>query len=386
MLLGFFLVLILSDNRNKGLAFAADVKVIYILILSFFYFFDRTKFPLSSKIFLYFSPFLILGLALTFISDQWLPSFQKSLSYALIIFVIPNYLLNIYRERGSSIFKSIVYLFAIILFLGFVFKYISPEFTSIAGRYRGLFGNPNGLGIFSTLFFLFFHLVNSYFPELFSKREKVIVYALIIGSVLLCGSRNTLMSILIYLFFNRIYKVSPYLGFMIFGFILIGYEVLFQNFELIVKSLGLDDYFRIKTLETGSGRNIAWTFAWEKIQENFFFGKGFAYDELLYSSHYEELSIKGHQGNAHNSFLTIWINTGVFGLFFFIRAILATFFVAAKNSRYAFPILFAVAFSANFESWLAASLNPFTFLFLMMMTILISPEFNSNANENPIPV
>jgi len=173
---------------------------------------------------------------------------------------------------------------------------------------------------------------------------------------------------------------------MIFGFILIGYEVLFQNFELIVKSLGLDDYFRIKTLETGSGRNIAWTFAWEKIQENFFFGKGFAYDELLYSSHYEELSIKGHQGNAHNSFLTIWINTGVFGLFFFIRAILATFFVAAKNSRYAFPILFAVAFSANFESWLAASLNPFTFLFLMMMTILISPEFNSNANENPIPV
>ncbi len=386
MFLGFLLVLILSDSRSKGLSFAIDVKVLYILMLAFFFFFDRKNFSSSSKVFIYFAPFLILGVCLTIISDNWLSALQKSISYALLIFVVPNYVVNVYKEHGPVFLKNIVFLFSAVLLIGLVFKFVDPKVATLAGRYRGILGNPNGLGLFCTVFFLLYYLVQDYFPDLFSQRERIFVYFVLIASMYLCGSRNAIMSIILFLLFTRLYKISPYFGFLIFCTILVGYEVLFQNFGLIVRSLGLGEYFRIETLETGSGRNIAWTFAWEQIQHNFYFGKGFAYDEILFKEHYEELSIKGHQGNAHNSYLTIWINTGIFGLALFFRGFLISFLKGAKNSRLAFPVMFAILFSANFESWMAASLNPFTIQMFIIITILVSPEFNKQEDESSVPV
>lgn len=386
LFLGFMLVLILSDSRSKGLSFAIDVKVIYIVMLSAFFFFDRKAFSSTSKVFLYFAPFLILGICLTIISQDWISSLQKSVSYALLIFIVPNYVLNIYKEQGSVFLKNIVFLFACVLFIGLALKYVEPKIATLAGRFRGIFGNPNGLGLFCTMFFLLFYMIEEYFPMLFSRSERIFVYGVLVLSIYFCGSRTTIVSILIFLLFTRLYKMSPYIGFLIFCAILIGYEMLFRNFGVIVSSLGLGEYFRVKTLETGSGRNIAWNFAWDQIQESFYFGKGFAYDERLFREHYEELSIKGHQGNAHNSFLTIWINTGIFGLLLFLRGILISFLKGAKNSRLAFPLMFAVLFSANFESWMSASLNPFTFQLLIILTILVSPEFNEAKHEGIVPV
>ena len=44
--------------------------------------------------------------------------------------------------------------------------------------------------------------------------------------------------------------------------------------------------------------------------------------ELLYKENYQLLSRLGHQGNAHNSFLTIWYDTGIIGLLGFITGLL----------------------------------------------------------------
>ena len=123
------------------------------------------------------------------------------------------------------------------------------------------------------------------------------------------------MSVLCFLLFTRLYRLSPYFGFIILIIITISYQLVFQNFESIIRYLGLGEFFRIETLETGSGRNVAWAFAWQNIQDNFFLGKGFAYDEALFSKYEQELSVLGHQGNVHNSYLTLWLNTGVIGLF-----------------------------------------------------------------------
>ena len=173
-----------------------------------------------------------------------------------------------------------------------------------------------------------------------------------------------------------------------FVVILAAYQYVFSNFELIIRTLGLGEYFRIETLANGSGRDVAWSFAWEKIQDNFFLGKGFAYDEVLFYniSNSDSLSILGHQGNAHNSYLTIWLNTGIIGLFLFARGFLLAFFKGAKNTIISLPVMFAVLFSANFESWMAASLNPITIQLWIILALLISPVFNEDRKQKEIAV
>jgi O-antigen ligase len=100
----------------------------------------------------------------------------------------------------------------------------------------------------------------------------------------------------------------------------------------------------------------------------------------------QKLNDLGHQGNVHNSYLTLWLNTGIIGLFLFARGFLLSFIKASKNTRIAFPVMFTVLFSANFESWMTASLNPITIQLLIILTILTSPEFNEQKNESTLPV
>ena len=59
------------------------------------------------------------------------------------------------------------------------------------------------------------------------------------------------------------------------------------------------------------------------------------------------------------------------------RPLTQLFFNAAKNSGLALPILFACLFVANFEPWLAASLNPFTIQFIICIAVILHiPEIN----------
>jgi O-antigen ligase len=385
MFLGFLVILILSDNnRNHSLAFAGDVKVFYIVLLSAFFFFDRKKFTAFSSLIALFVPFFLMALFLVFVGDSWLISLQKYLSYLLLLFVAPNYVVKIYEEKGSVFFKNIIFLFSIVLLIGLGLKLLNPPLVTLVGRYRGIFGNPNGVGLFCTLFFLLFSVIKEYFHDLFTKGESLFVYFVIIASILLCGSRNAIMCVLSFFLFIRLYKFSPYIGFFVLCLLAVGYELVFQNLEFIIRYLGLGDYFRIQTLETGSGRNVAWTFAWKHIQDNFFLGKGFAYDEILFAKHKMELSMLGHQGNVHNSYLTIWINTGIIGLFLFMRGFILAFMKGAKNSRIVYPVMFVVLFSANFESWMAASLNPVTVQLWIILTIFTSIQFNENKDTVPV--
>jgi O-antigen ligase len=100
-------------------------------------------------------------------------------------------------------------------------------------------------------------------------------------------------------------------------------------------------------------------------------GKGFFYTEYLFKKYFEILSTQGHQGNAHNSYLTFWLDTGLIGLIMYVVAFFSSFISAARKSYYAIPLLYAIVFSANFESWLTSSLNPFTIQVWIMLTILL---------------
>ncbi|HEY4651527.1 MAG TPA: O-antigen ligase family protein, partial [Pontibacter sp.] len=200
---------------------------------------------------------------------------------------------------------------------------------------------------------------------------NLIIYLLIFSSLIWSGSRGQTVAVVVFLvtvFLSKRHKTAGLLVSALIGIMLITVDI---DIVAIAHALGFENYLRVDTLEAGGGRVVAREFAWEQIQKNFWIGRGFSYTEWIYGQHFWELSMRGHEGNAHNAFLTVWLDTGLIGLTLFIVGWGTLFLKAAKNSYLAFPIAFAVIASNMVESWLAASLNPFTIQVLMILTLLI---------------
>ncbi|HRH37379.1 MAG TPA: O-antigen ligase family protein, partial [Flavobacteriales bacterium] len=159
-------------------------------------------------------------------------------------------------------------------------------------------------------------------------------------------------------------------------------ELISSNLEPIILALGLQDYFRLGTLEDGSGRYFAWQFAWEHIQRFFVFGGGFANDETIMRKWRVFLEKQGHQGGVHNSYLSLWLDTGIVGLLIYLRSFFLVFIKASKLVPMSTAVLFSCLFSFMYESWLVGSLNPYTIVLLMTMTVVTEPEIANWKEES----
>lgn len=377
ILLGFFFILTMSDSRLHQMAFAGSIKNIYIVFIAFVTYREASSISNPVIIFKNFIPFFLVAFLCVSFSPNMSLSFQKTLSYVLLFICMPNYFLFVYSRDRDALLSAIVFFVGLLLGLGLIINLFSPETTALGGRYRGLLGNPNGLGLFTFLFIVFFATINEHYKSLFTKYGKMFIYGLAFFSLIKCGARGSLMSVLLFFFFNKFYKISPAVGFVIFILSLFVYQLVSNNLTDIIISLGLGEQLRVETLENGSGRLVAWKFAWDQIQENFYFGKGFNYTDYLYREYYEYLSKLGHEGSAHNSYLTIWLDTGLVGLFAYCIALIVTFLKAAQKSKLAIPFLYAILFSNYYESWLTASLNPFTIQFLFILTAIFTYDYFS---------
>jgi O-antigen ligase len=279
-----------------------------------------------------------------------------------------------FRIRGWEFFRNLLHMMAVILLLGLVLDKLGFISTEIAGRFRGLFGNPNGMAIFCHLSILLLTVVISINKELFEFREKVILYVVFFYFLIVSGSRASLASTMIFLVFHRTFAYSPFLGFILLVGMFGAVEVITANLEVIITGLGLEDYFRLRTLEAGSGRYFAWEFSWDKIQDYFVFGGGFANDEAIMRKHRIYLERMGHQGGVHNSYLSFWLNVGIVGLLLYLRSFFLLFFKAGKLVPMSLAIMFSVFFSIMYESWLVGSLNPYTIVLLIIMTVVSEEE------------
>ena len=378
LLIGYFFILILSDSLDGSLAFAKSIKNIYISVLAVFFFFDTQNFQPINKLYKIFIPFFLFSVfTMCFsINDSFFfTSVQKTISYFFTFLCIPSYILKLFREKGPLFLKRfILFCFSTLLF-GIILKYLAYDIAYIeSGRFRGVMGNPNGLGIYSLLIFICFFIINDFYADMFNKSEKIVIFLVILVSIFMTDSRNAVLAVCIFYIFQRFFSISPFLGFIIFVLTLFVTELISTNLSSILNSMGLGEFFRTKTLEEGSGRYIAWDFAWKQIQNNFFIGKGFAYNEFYMRQNYDLLGKLGHQGGIHNSFLTFWMDQGLIGLLIYLRSYILMFIKAAKQTRFAYPILFAVSFTAIFESWLVGSLSAYTFLAIIIFTIITSDE------------
>jgi O-antigen ligase len=378
LLVGFFLVLIFSDSRQPIFEFADKVKDVYLLFLLIFFVTDTTMFQPFDTTVKRFIPFLVIAFLSVFFSPIILTSFQKTFSFTILIILVPNYMLLAMRARRADFVRFLVWSLISFLALGLIIRMIYPSITILDGRYCGLMGNPNGIGLFAVTTMIFVILTTENRTDILNQRQKIFAYAIIIFSLILSGSRNAIFTGMIFLVFRQFYKISPIIGFLGFVFVIFVYQLIESNFALIVVSMGLEEYFRLETLQSGSGRIVAWNFAWENISSNPILGSGWGYTEDLFKRNYAFLSIQGHQGNAHNSYLTFWLDTGLFGLLFYLVGLIRSFIISARYTRSAIPIMYALGFHAFFESWLTGSLNPFTIQLLLMLTFM---TYSSSLDE-----
>ncbi len=386
LLIGFFFILILSDNLSAGTDFAKSFKNIYIVLLAAIAVLDRHNFQETGSIMKYFLPFIALSAISLAFSPYVFTGFQKMLSYLLILFVVPQFFMKSLQEKGPKMIKDMIFFGVTLILIGFLLRFMDPGVAlSHGGRFRAVFGNPNGLGIFCTLLFALTLLARDYFGSFFSKADLRWIFIPIAATLLMTGSRTAVIAVVMLLVFARVYRLHPAIGFVAFLAFVLAAEVVSANLVQIVSGLGLSEFFRVETLADGSGRYVAWEFAWKAIQDNLWLGRGFAFDEWLMAKNEDLLSDLGHQGGVHNTYLIIWLNTGLIGLLLFLRGYILLFLKGSKNSGLAFPIFYMVAFSILLEPWLAASLNPFTILLLCMLTILTEPIFQNYAAAPVIP-
>lgn len=390
VLIAFVAVLILSDSRLPMMQFAATAKIGFIISLAGYLVVGNKRVKVENEIFKYFLPFALFALFTTLWAKDHFISLQKSVSYGLLLFSLPAIFLMAWK-RNRAIVSDLIFFVSILLGIGLALYLISPNTVLLVERYRGLLGNPNGLGILLTASGPLFFLSMRSKAECRMNRTSQIIFLLVfVMSLLLSGSRTSLFAVMIFLAFYAMRNLPHALTFTLFLVISISYDAILSSLPQISIFFGLQEYLRVDTLDEGSGRFVAWNFAFDKIESVFFLGGGYGYTELIFKKFFWELSNLGHQGNAHNSYLTLWLDTGLIGLSLFVVGMVRTSLSALNNSRYALPIIYCMLFSANFESWLAASLNPFTSLFLILITILLIKEDNEAkdqmASENKVEI
>lgn len=383
-LFSLLFLIVLSDNYS--LFFAQTIKPIILILITLNVFMNKEigmKAPLHKA----FVPFFILATLTLFLSPKLDYSFQRYSSYLLLFISIPSYTLFLYKKYKAEFFKNLIYLMVVLIVISLLAKYINPGYAiSHGGRLRGMFGNPNGYAIYCVFAVMIFEIARNYIGCVFSKWEIIFIYAVLLLSVWWTGSRSALIATSIFFLFTRINKLSPFLGFFILIIIIVTYQYIVVITTDILSDFGLAQQLRLKGeqgIETGSGRLVAWTFAWQEIQKNFLLGLGWSYDEILFEDPkvQEKLNALNHQGGVHNSYLIFWLNQGIIGVFAFFTPLIGSFIKASKKSIYALPLMYSCFFMANFEPWLGSSLNPYTILLVIMLTTFIFIDIDEEEEQ-----
>lgn len=378
MFLFLYLLLVLSDNL--AFRFASSIKPIVMIIFAG-YIASNKRFVNENPIFKTFLVFFVYTILLLPLSPDLFRSAQKNISYILLYFSVPGFIMYLIKKYGELSILGIIRLCALILLIGIGLRIVAPHLViSHEIRFTGLFGNPNGIAIFSFFTFALLKVFKEHLNKdnTLSNTEYWLIVFLIFGSLLLSRSRTSLLAMVLFIFFNQFRSIPKIISFMTVLFMVAAYDFLLNGIISLIMQLGLGQAFRIEgteSIEKASGRIIAWEYAWEEIQNSFYFGRGWIYDEIwIFGPIQEKLNLLNHQGGVHNTFLILWLNTGLVGLVLFLYALLSNFFKAAKKSDLALPILYAVIVLAMFEPWLSSSLNPYTIILLTCLTIMLKSD------------
>lgn len=384
-----FLSLLLFSDSNSPMFFQSgkNARNLALIMLSLFLIFKgKTNFQYSYL--KYFAFYILIAFIGLLFANFNMIGLQKLLSYALVIWVVPVFLFLIFEKGEGLIFsRQIIVTFAFLYVISIVLSRLNPFYFAQFGRFNGIHRNPNGVGIFSTLFIMNIYILREKFKDIFSKKVFYLIIGVFVFCIVLSGSRNAMISLGIFALFS-VLRIKLVLGFLIVLIFASSYQFILMQIESLILSSNLENELRLDTLSYASGRIYIWQACWMEIQNNYWLGHGFSYEE--YSkwdrAYYKILPMLIHNyGNIHNSYLTIWLNTGLLGLMAFLFGIIRYVIKFQFKSKLLAPFIFGAFFLAFFESYLVASLNPYTWqLWFAFFIVSIQIKPTVSINKQPI--
>jgi O-antigen ligase len=383
LIFGLIIVTVLSDHWEPHLLWASNVKDIYLLLMTAMFVFNSRDFKYQNMVVAPFLFYFIWSFISLMRSPDFFISFQKTISTILFYSIVPIYIMKSLVEERDHFLRGAVLTTTALLAYGLFMAILWPETAYLMGRFRGVTGNPNSLGIICTVFFGLYTIIQLHYRHLFLKWESGVIYGIILLSVILSGSRNAIFAILIFYLFGRFFSVSYLLGFTALIVLAVAYQILISNLPAILTALGLQEYMRVENIDDGSSRLIAWQFTLKHLKKDFLLGHGIGYEVYFFQNYGADLFFKYHVGNTHNSWLALWLNTGIIGLILYAGGLIYRFMSFSSRSPYVMPFMYSIMFSATFESWLAGVLSPYILLMLISLSVIsqLQPVEAMNKEE-----
>ncbi|WP_282039399.1 O-antigen ligase family protein [Saccharicrinis aurantiacus] len=383
LLVLFLCVFFLGDNFSGRLGFANNLRFVSLgLSLVYFSHYNIFDQNLGNKIL----PFTIIAVGITLLySPLGTLAVLRAVAYWLMALVVFKAASVSFNKTATQI-SYIILFFIALYFLVNILLYFVPIASLkiyVAGRFSGLMANPNGLGILATLCYPF--------TDLFRRRKEIEIHpklfiAIKLGILfiaILTGSRNTLLSILIYETAMKFSKNKGMLFVSLAIFSLLYYSISVNDIIALIYYLDLGEYLRVDSLLDGSGRTQVWEVAWEEVKRSPWLGNGMMYDNH-YIAEYRRVVIGPNAERAWsgiwNSYLSLLLNVGIVGVAtyaYFVKEM----FKAAQLKDLAFAFILMTAFSAITESWMAASMNAFTPMFFLYWAVQAQPMEGAMGQE-----
>lgn len=184
--------------------------------------------------------------------------------------------------------------------------------------FKRVLGLSNNSSSFSEKL-LFSIIFLSQFSDLFSKRVKISFFVVFIGGLFVTFNRTAIIASLIYLFFYYysiilvVLKKRKGLGVALLLIVIIVVGVAIPKYGLDI----LSQFNRGGDEMDLTGRPYIWASFYDFISNNLFLGNG--------SAHYMISYYEGRMAHAHNSFIQLFADHGIFIAIFYLLTIFSKF-------------------------------------------------------------
>ncbi len=262
--------------------------------------------------------FMLVYFAVTIIvcSPVVFYSWQRLISLMLIIGAFATYYSLLSKRRMLD--QVVKYIGAVSVVYGIVnFLFLNQ---AMSGRSRGITGNPNSLGLEANISLAF---VIYFFAKAKPKHKKYWIILMITNSIsaILAGSRTGFVLLVLnflYLFVGISQMRRKWLP-VVIAALLLAVFFLLPN-EVLMKVPGLD-----RLITQGTDRGELWKYAFSVFLQKPWLGHG-------YGAVNTTTSIKVSEGMGyHSSYLTIMVETGIFGLAFVFAFVIPIIVKAVKK-------------------------------------------------------
>jgi O-antigen ligase len=324
----------------------------------------------------YILPFTLLSTFITLLfSPVGITAVLRAIGFWIVALVIFKFYQVLAQKDQQRILELLILTFALYFIISFLFLFLPGISAFKFGRFKGLMGNPNGLGLLGLFCYGVINLIRSKQETSFKNGFFVRLNLLILVLIILTGSRTALFCVIVFELVSRLIKNKVLL---ILSLLSVSVLYVFINtipLDTLIDSLGFSDYLRAESIQNASGRTDVWPVAWEEIKNHPWLGNGIMYDDYFITDYAKRTfgDIADRQwGGVWSSYLSLLLDVGVIGFFAYVYFNMKVY-KKAINKSLGLAFLAMCVFSGFTESWMASSMNAFTPMMFLFWAIQAQP-------------